>query len=227
MPNLRALESGDNGWTIAYKDGATDITAAVKSNAGYTVTGKLSPGATKTITVEVTPSGASNGSKRAFDLVAFWNPQDPTGRVRDVASGEATRDTAYGGTSASTASGTMAAGLIPVPVPAPQGLYEAENASLGGGAAAANNHTGYTGSGFVPFGTAGQSATFTVDGGAGGPEAAPDPLRQRADDSENAKPVRERNEAQAAVVPGRRSCGLEQMERAVRQDAPERGQQYG
>ncbi|HJP76475.1 MAG TPA: glycoside hydrolase family 66 protein [Pseudonocardiaceae bacterium] len=42
--------------------------------------------------------------------------------------------------------------------------YEAENATLGGNASVNNNHTGYTGTGFIDnFGTTGDSVTFTVN----------------------------------------------------------------
>lgn len=42
--------------------------------------------------------------------------------------------------------------------------YEAENATLGGNCSVNNNHTGYTGTGFIDnFGTTGDSVTFTVN----------------------------------------------------------------
>jgi dextranase len=42
--------------------------------------------------------------------------------------------------------------------------YEAESAALGGNASVDNNHTGYTGSGFIDnFGTTGDSVTFTIN----------------------------------------------------------------
>jgi dextranase len=42
--------------------------------------------------------------------------------------------------------------------------YEAENATLAGNASVNNNHTGYTGSGFIDnFGTTGDSVTFTIN----------------------------------------------------------------
>jgi Glycosyl hydrolase family 66/Carbohydrate binding module (family 35) len=42
--------------------------------------------------------------------------------------------------------------------------YEAENATLGGNASVNNNHTGYTGTGFIDnFGTTGDSVTFNIN----------------------------------------------------------------
>src|SRR5690606_7792054 len=47
--------------------------------------------------------------------------------------------------------------------PADRGWYEAEEAALSGGAGIANEHNGYSGSGFVDgFGSLGAAVTFTV-----------------------------------------------------------------
>lgn len=169
MPHLRALERGSNEWHISYNYNGNDITSQVLSNDGYTFVSRLAVGATISVTVTVTPNGAGNGSERAFDLVAFWNPQDPTGKIRDVVSGSVTRDVSVPDTlRASGQLGVTAASVQGYQEPLPTGVYEAENASLNG-VGIASNWPNYSGVGFTDSWDAmNDSATFTVDGQLGG-----------------------------------------------------------
>lgn len=54
---VKTLESGESGWTVSCKVGATDITTTLAGAAGY-ATAELAAGGSETITVEITP-GAS------------------------------------------------------------------------------------------------------------------------------------------------------------------------
>jgi hypothetical protein len=67
--------------------------------------------------------------------------------------------------------GTSAGGPTPTPTntPVSSSTYQAEDASVGGGATVDTNHTGYNGSGFVNFPTNGGFVEYqNVDGGSGG-----------------------------------------------------------
>jgi len=70
--------AGDADWTVAYYQGATDVTAQVTSAAGWSK--RLAPGAYCSFTVKVTPnSGLASGS--SYDvLVRAEAKRDPTQR---------------------------------------------------------------------------------------------------------------------------------------------------
>ncbi|MGN6554809.1 MAG: autotransporter-associated beta strand repeat-containing protein [Verrucomicrobiota bacterium] len=79
LPAVIAFDSGGAG-TVNYFDAAgSNITARILSAEGYVYTNRLSPGQTTTLRV-VTSVQPLN---RTITLEAFWNPQDPTGIVRD------------------------------------------------------------------------------------------------------------------------------------------------
>jgi hypothetical protein len=84
MPAIMAFETGSSKLTTRYLDSAgIDITARVLSAEGYVHTNKLQPGALATFTVRTDTAGAPAGASKTISLEAFWNPQDPTGIVRD------------------------------------------------------------------------------------------------------------------------------------------------
>ena len=66
---LRAQESSERGWSIVYRVGATDITAALKV-AGYT-TASLAPGASIVISVDMVPTSAAGGSGKGITIKAY------------------------------------------------------------------------------------------------------------------------------------------------------------
>ncbi|MES2734303.1 MAG: RICIN domain-containing protein [Bacteroidota bacterium] len=115
MPALAAIETGDNGVTTQWLDASNiNITAAVKSADGWVYTPLLQPDATISIRCVVT--GEPSTAKQIM-LEAFWNPQDPTGLVRDrqiLTLGLGTPQTPYDG-------------IIAIP-----GTIEAENFDTGG-----------------------------------------------------------------------------------------------
>ncbi|MCX6865917.1 MAG: hypothetical protein NTV46_06800, partial [Verrucomicrobia bacterium] len=85
LPALAATESGDATLTAQYFDAQNaDITAAMLSAEGWTYTSQLAPGASTTISIVTSaPPGTVDALRRTASLEAFWNPQDPTGLVRD------------------------------------------------------------------------------------------------------------------------------------------------
>lgn len=85
FPMLKALQLNDAEWTINYYFQTTNISAKIKSDEGFTLTNLLNPGSSIEISVEVSPKNSS-ASGTAFSVWSFWNPQDPTGKIRDVVS---------------------------------------------------------------------------------------------------------------------------------------------
>ncbi|MEI6075328.1 MAG: autotransporter-associated beta strand repeat-containing protein [Verrucomicrobiota bacterium] len=79
LPAVAGYETGSGSGTVTYYNAAgSNITALVLSAEGYVHTNCLAPGQTTTIRVVT-----SLPLNRAVTLEAFWNPQDPTGVVRD------------------------------------------------------------------------------------------------------------------------------------------------
>ena len=66
---LRATESSAAGWSIVYKVGTNDITAALKGT-GYT-TETVAPGAAIVVDVVMTPTAAAGGTGKSTTLKAF------------------------------------------------------------------------------------------------------------------------------------------------------------
>ncbi|MEI7728453.1 MAG: carbohydrate-binding protein [Verrucomicrobiota bacterium] len=82
LPVIQAFESGAGGTAVKYYDSAgRDITSAILSAEGFAVTNFLATGAVTTISVAV--QGTPAALSKTVTLEAFWNPQDPTGLVRD------------------------------------------------------------------------------------------------------------------------------------------------
>ena len=86
-PLVRAVESGNEGWVIAYitPDGkdVTDEINAAKSFDGW-FTGGIEPGETKTLLITIQPTDTSIKKEGTIHLQLYWNPQDPQQLVRDV-----------------------------------------------------------------------------------------------------------------------------------------------
>lgn len=81
FPALVAFEQGDSQITARWNgpDGS-DISAAIKSAEGWCYTTMLNAGESVTLTCTINAPG---GYSKKFIVEAFWNPQDPTGVVRD------------------------------------------------------------------------------------------------------------------------------------------------
>jgi hypothetical protein len=80
LPAIAGFETGTGAGTVNYYDSlGSNITSAILSPEGWTYTNRLTPG--QATTIRVVPSVLP--LNRAITLEAFWNPQDPTGVVRD------------------------------------------------------------------------------------------------------------------------------------------------
>jgi len=85
LPAITASESG-SGYLVAryFNAAGQDVTAAMLNGEGYCHTNMLQPGQSTTFTVVFGAlSNAAPSSARSVTFEAFWNPQDPTGVVRD------------------------------------------------------------------------------------------------------------------------------------------------
>ena len=84
MPAITASETGPGNTFTSYFYNGTDITSQILSDEGFVLTSQLAPGATATITMRPYVVGVMPpNSQRSVTFEAFWNPQDPTGIVRD------------------------------------------------------------------------------------------------------------------------------------------------
>ena len=85
LPAITVTEAGTSYLVARYFNSAgADITAQIQSAEGYCHTNMLQPGQSTTITQFVgAVAGATTNSARSFSFEVFWNPQDPTGIVRD------------------------------------------------------------------------------------------------------------------------------------------------
>ena len=82
LPALAAVESGAAGTALRYYNAAgAEITSAILSAEGFAYTNLLQPGQATTFTIVV--QGKPVALSKTVVLEAFWNPQDPTGIVRD------------------------------------------------------------------------------------------------------------------------------------------------
>ena len=82
LPAVQAFETGNPATFIQYSNAAgTNITAQILSAEGYAHTNLLQPGQNTIITIAV--QGIAAAQSKTVTLEAFWNPQDPTGIVRD------------------------------------------------------------------------------------------------------------------------------------------------
>ena len=85
LPAITVSESG-SGYLVAryFNNAGQEITAQITGAEGYCHTNLLQPGQSTTLSVVVAAlAGAVAGNTRTFTFEAFWNPQDPTGVVRD------------------------------------------------------------------------------------------------------------------------------------------------
>jgi hypothetical protein len=89
LPVIHAHEAGDAGWTVSYQLGGADVSSTIRSAAGLAVTDAplysgnelIAPGAEVDLTVTI--QAATPVQPRDILIRAFWNPQDPSGLVRD------------------------------------------------------------------------------------------------------------------------------------------------
>lgn len=80
LPAVVTFEGSGGSNAISYFNASgQDITTAILSAEGYVHTNQLAPGQSTTIKVVA----GSEALDRTVTLEAFWNPQDPTGIVRD------------------------------------------------------------------------------------------------------------------------------------------------
>jgi autotransporter-associated beta strand protein len=89
-PVLHAHETGGAaGWSATYTLGGGDVSAAIRSATGLSITDSatrgselVAPGAAVDLTVTINANAPV--STRDILIRAFWNPQDPSGAVRDA-----------------------------------------------------------------------------------------------------------------------------------------------
>ena len=89
LPVIHAHESGGPGWTVSYQLGGTNISSSIRSATGlalsdaplYSGNELIEPGAAVDLTV--TLQADSPVQPRDILIRVFWNPQDPSGLVRD------------------------------------------------------------------------------------------------------------------------------------------------
>lgn len=85
MPAIVAYESSAGGVETRYYHQGQDISAEITSEEGYVIGDLLQPGASTAIDIRNYESAVSPAVEPSRSIVfeAFWNPQDPTGIVRD------------------------------------------------------------------------------------------------------------------------------------------------
>lgn len=82
MPVLRAFESGSSKISVRWFDGCfSNTTQQLLSQNGCVYTKLLKPGASISIVCQT--SGSDKKHAKNISVEAYWNPQDPTGVVRD------------------------------------------------------------------------------------------------------------------------------------------------
>ena len=86
LPAITVTESGDSHFSTAYfAANGSDASGALTAE-GYSPSALVPAGGSITLTITATPtSGAPANATRTFGVEVFWNPQDPTGVVRDRA----------------------------------------------------------------------------------------------------------------------------------------------
>lgn len=85
MPAIVAFESPSGDVVTRYYHQGRDVTAEMISDEGYAIGDLLQPGASATIEIRhhAAANPAASQVSRTVTFEAFWNPQDPTGIVRD------------------------------------------------------------------------------------------------------------------------------------------------
>jgi hypothetical protein len=86
FPVLKAVHANTNGFTIKYDHKSTLITDSILSSQGWPYTLFLPRTSIRYITAEIENVSASGVGVGKLDLYAIWNPQDPTGEIRDALS---------------------------------------------------------------------------------------------------------------------------------------------
>jgi autotransporter-associated beta strand protein len=84
LPAIQAFESGDPNLLTRYFDAnGADVTTLALGMEGFTLANQLQPGQAANFGIATTIGGSGVVSNKTVTLEAFWNPQDPTGVVRD------------------------------------------------------------------------------------------------------------------------------------------------
>ncbi|WP_440104838.1 putative Ig domain-containing protein [Streptosporangium sp. H16] len=154
---VKPLGAYGSGWVCQTPVGQT--VTCTNSNGPFASGATLAPITVVAIVTggSVTPALIQSGSTATASA---------TGAVQGVSSSTTagTLPTAPGSLTLSSVSGPAAGGT---------GLYQAEGAALSGGAQVNNDHTGYTGTGFVDkYDVVGATTTFTVNVGSAGSHRA-------------------------------------------------------
>jgi len=85
--SVKASQSSQTGWNVAYKAGMADVTAAV-TGGGYT-TKSLGKGESETLTLEMTPDATAGGGVTKTATVAVYRDGSDA-QIRDVVQAETT-----------------------------------------------------------------------------------------------------------------------------------------
>jgi len=152
-------DSGDNGgvnldFITVVGSGAVAVTGVSVSPTSASI----AVGSTKTLSATVAPSNATNKTVSWSSSNTGIATVSTTGVVTGVAAGSATitvKTTDGNKTATSTITVTAATNTTT--------KFEAEKATLSGGAGIWSDHAGYSGTGFVGFPSQGAAVTFTVN----------------------------------------------------------------
>jgi hypothetical protein len=84
LPVLKAIETNNNGYSIRYLNNTTTINDTIISKQGWPYRPFIPRTSIRSITVEIKNVSAVSGSIGRCGIYALWNPQDPTGQIRDA-----------------------------------------------------------------------------------------------------------------------------------------------
>lgn len=84
LPALNAFETGATNIAVRYyTTNGVEITSRIRSADGWSPTNLLATGATLSVRAVATLPAQIGDTTRTVSIEAFWNPQDPSGLVRD------------------------------------------------------------------------------------------------------------------------------------------------
>ncbi|MDH6108043.1 hypothetical protein P3T36_007646 [Kitasatospora sp. MAP12-15] len=159
------------GYTDGNKGTADTVFTVNAAGAGaYTSTLRYANGTTATMTLSLYVNGGKT-TQLSLPATADWNTWTTLPATVQLSAGSNTIGYKFDTTDSGNVNLDNLT-LAPIPPP-PPGQYEASSAALSGGAVVANDHTGYTGAGFVAGYTDGNKGTadtvFTVNAANAGP----------------------------------------------------------
>ncbi|WP_377267791.1 carbohydrate-binding protein [Peterkaempfera sp. SMS 1(5)a] len=169
------------GFAGGYTDGNkgtanTSFTVSAVGSGAYTSTLRYANGTSATMTLSVYVNGSRTG-QISLPATADWNTWGTLSSTVNLNAGSDT--IAYRFDAGDSGNVNLDNITVAAVTPPPAGQYEAENASLSGGAVVGSDHTGFTGTGFVGGYTDGNKGTantaFTVTAASAG--ATPVALR--------------------------------------------------